>query len=72
MHSSFDRHELLVIRVIAAVYHVVIGILAEVEGMRLRSMNYEHSAADLVAVHQDRLIDERLTSDDVPSAVGIE
>ena len=35
-------------------------------------MDNEDRAADLIAVLQDRLIDEALAADDVPAAVGVQ
>ena len=72
MDSSGNDHQFLVVRVPAAIDHIGIGITAEIAGMGVLAMNQENSAADLIRVLEDRLVDEGLTADHVPAAVGIQ
>ena len=70
--SAFDHKKLFIVGVLVSVYHILIRIFSEVERMCLVTVKHHDSRAYLVAVVQDRHIDERHTADLVPAAVGIE
>ena len=72
MRSALDHEELLVVGILVTVHHGLISILSKIEGMCLVAMHDHDSGADLVAVLQDRHIDERHAADLVPSAVRVE
>ena len=72
MNRIGNDHQFLVVRIFAVFYHVGIGIAAEIAGMGFFTMDQKHRRANLIGVLQNRLIDEALTADDIPAAVGIE
>ena len=48
MDGPRNDHQFFVVRVLAAVDHVGIGVTAEIAGMGFLAMNQENSAADLI------------------------
>ena len=70
--GTFDHKKLFIVGVLVSVYHILIRIFSEVERMCLVAVHYHNGGAYLIAVLQDRHIDERHTADLVPAAVGIE
>lgn len=72
MHRAGNGEQLLVGRVLAVPGHRLVGVLAEVVAVRLVAMHYEDGAPDLVAVLQDRLVQEGHAPDAVPAVVGVE
>ena len=72
VRSPLYHKKLFIVGVLVSVYHILIRIFSEVERMCLVTVKHHDSRAYLVAVLQDRHIDERHTADLVPAAVGIE
>lgn len=71
MGSAGDSQKFLVAGVLAVLYHVGIGILAEIEGVCLVAVHDENRGPDLIRIFKDRLVHEGLAPDDIPSAVGV-
>ena len=67
-----NDHQFLISGVLAVLDHGRIGVAAEIAGVCFVAVDQKDRAADLVGVLQNRLIHERLTSDHIPPAVGVQ
>lgn len=67
-----NYEELLIVRIRVILYHIRIGIAAEIAGMRFPTMYHQYRAADLIAVFQDWLVHKGHTSDYIPASIGVQ
>ena len=70
--SVRDDQQLFIVRVLAILDHVGIGITAEIAGVGLLAMDDQNGATNFVAVLENRLVHEGFAGDHVPTTVGIQ
>ena len=67
-----DDEQLLVVRAGVVFYHIGKGVLAEITGVGLLPVDHQYGAADLIAVAQDRHVEEGQRRRHIPAAVGVQ
>ena len=72
VHCSGDDKKFLVDGVFAVPDHCVKGVFPKVEAVRLLAVHHKYSAADLVAVFQDRLVHKGHLADRIPTLIGVQ
>ena len=70
--SSGEDQQLLIGGIGAILHHIGVGVLTEVAGVGLLTVDHQHSAADLAAVAQDGHVKEGQGGGGVPPVIGIE
>lgn len=72
MHSIGDEKHLFVVCIGVILNHIGKSIPGEITRVCLFPVDHQHSAADLIAIMQNGLMEERHTVDHMPNVVGIQ
>lgn len=72
MHSIGDEKHLFVVCIGVILNHIGKSIPGETARVCLFPVDHQHSAADLITIMQNGLIEERHTVDHMPNVVGIQ
>ena len=67
MHGVGDKEKLLIIGIRIILYHLGIGVFAEIAGMSFFAVYHEDGTADFIAVSQNRHIEIGLITGHIPA-----